>query len=78
MYALFGYCHYYPSGGWSDFILASESVDDAKAAAVPDDNVYYEVVDLRVPAVVWEGVPYNAAGSLWEPKTHIRWERPAS
>lgn len=61
-YLLFGYDQYYPGGGWSDFIKASDDLEELKKGAEVGLNrnqtegyrhEYYDIVDLNKMETVW-------------------------
>lgn len=51
-YFLFGGDHYYPQGGWSDFLGAFPSVEAAKERVLTLPVEWWEVVDSETLTVV--------------------------
>ena len=51
-YLLFGFAGYYPAGGWSDFVGAFDTAEEAKDASGREDM--YQVVDSTTGVLIWE------------------------
>ena len=57
-YAVFVFDHYYPSGGWEDFVGAYSDIKEARDKAVSfkkDRPGTWQIVDLQTLEVVEEG-----------------------
>jgi hypothetical protein len=54
-FLLFAGHHYYPAGGWDDFIDSFDSLEEAKAAGLSDRGDWYHVIDLSQGGKVCEG-----------------------
>ena len=54
MYYVFSGEHYYPAGGWGDFIGEAETLDDALALAAKFQGDWYEVVSVETLSIVAE------------------------
>lgn len=63
-YLLFGFLDYYPSGGWGDFVAASNDLEELKNRAKKGEKIVsktieyykydnYEIVDLTKLETVW-------------------------
>lgn len=47
--------HYYPEGGWRDYVGAFDTVDEARAATAPAVKGWWQVVDRANACVVASG-----------------------
>lgn len=56
-YLVFAGQHYYPSGGWDDFISSHSSLDEATDAAKKEMDAFdwWQIVDCETCSVVQEG-----------------------
>ena len=45
---------YYPSGGWNDFVGQYSTFEEAVVAGRDARLDWYQVVDIRIPAIVCE------------------------
>ncbi len=64
-YLLFGFYSYYPGGGWEDFIVTSDDIEELKSRAKKGEEYEvdgvikysksenYEIVDLKKLEIVW-------------------------
>jgi hypothetical protein len=54
-YLVFSYAHYYPAGGWDDFISSHESKQEAKdkAREAYEKSCTVEVVDTWKGKAIW-------------------------
>jgi len=53
-YLVFGYDQYYPGGGWSDFVGASDTPEGAEKLIAEDENHcdFYETIDLAEKGII--------------------------
>ena len=45
--------HYYPEGGWHDFMGSFETLEDAKSAALKSNWEWVQVVDIEENDIVF-------------------------
>ncbi len=55
-YALFAGSHFYPGGGWHDFIGMFETMEDALMKAASMRANWKQIVDLQTEEEVWAKV----------------------
>jgi len=56
-YILFGFDDYYPSGGWSDFLYAGDSIEECKEHTLKlkwNAKNNYQIVDTIIGEIVYE------------------------
>ena len=77
-YLLFAGEHYYPGGGWLDFVGAYLSVYRAKAAKLPKDSEWAHVIDSKTgnEVGVWEaGLGWFDDRDALQQASDKAWER---
>ena len=52
MFLLFCFNTFYPRGGWSDFVAASDDLFELKCRAFDEDACSYQIVDAKTLKLV--------------------------